>query len=80
LGLYPNGSRRNFHLYARERCDSSPQIIEIRIKIGLADLILSKSSSLSKGVEFLIENQIKKTPNNSGSMIFRILIVVFFKN
>jgi len=52
----------------------------MRIKIGFADLILSKSSSLSMGVEFLIENQIKKTPSKSGSMIFKILIVVFFKN
>jgi len=50
------------------------------IKIGFADMILSKSSSLSIGVELLIENQIKKTPNKSGSKIFKSLIVVFFKN
>tara|TARA_R100000935_G_C2788816_1_gene145040 strand:+ start:536 stop:688 length:153 start_codon:yes stop_codon:yes gene_type:complete len=50
------------------------------MNIGFADLILSKSSSLSRGVEFLIENQIKKTPSKSGSMIFNILMMVFFKN
>jgi len=78
--LYPRGCNRNFQRYALDICDNNPHNIEIRIKTGFAEVMLFSNSSLSCGVAFLSEYQIKKTPNKSGSMIFKILIVVFFKN